>query len=265
MTVLCSEIAAVLGCKTDSAGVKTPVVIHYEYGVTAAGARQLNATRYTDAAGAPFALAVGDVVVPGECVAAVPPPSVEKIVVPLDAAGSTLGLAVREVRTFNADGTLASVVYRDTVTNAVVTLPAGTAELVESVQIDTEVVAMCDGGVPFLRRFSYHPGGVLAGFTDTTADGATAYVLVGTPTPGDCQVAPPDVELVTMCDVQANGTVVEFIRRTVTTFDTANVPTTTRSDLTADLTTAYVATGTVGICSQACDPVTPVGLVATWG
>lgn len=125
----------------------------------------------------------------GACVVTVAPPTVEKIVVPLDVTGSVLGYAMREVRTFNPDGSLASVVYRDTVTNAVVALPAGTYELVESLGFDTELMPMCDNGVPFLRRFAFNPGGRPSAFAspvDTALDGVTPYVVTGTVTQGAC-------------------------------------------------------------------------------
>lgn len=136
----------VVGCQTTAAGIKTSIVIHYEYRVSAAGNRTLHATRYTDAAGLPIT-------------------------------------------------------------------PAG-----------TDVV-----------------------------------------TPGQCPVAQPDVEFDILCDKLASGVVVEFVRRTVTTFSSTNVPTSVVTNLQLDYVTAYAPAGTVGACNQDCDPVTPVGLVTTWG
>lgn len=149
MSNICSEVSTVIGCQTTTAGVQTSVVIHYEYRVATSGARTLHATRYTNPAGVPIVLAVGDVVTAGQCVAVVVPP--------------------------------------------------------------------------------------------------------------------PDVEILVMCDTQANGTIVEFVRRTLTSFTVGGVPTTVVSDLTADFSTPYVSTGTVGLCDSGCDAVAPVGLVTTWG
>jgi hypothetical protein len=146
MSKLCSELEAIVGCQTTASGVKTDIVIHYEYRVADTGNRTLHATRYTNAAGVP--------IVPG----------------------------------------------------------------------GTDVV-----------------------------------------TPGQCPVAQPDVEFDILCDKLASGVVVEFVRRTVTTFSSTNVPTTTVTNLGLDYVTAYVPAGTVGACNQDCDPVTPVGLVNTWG
>jgi hypothetical protein len=81
---------------------------------------------------------------------------------------------------------------------------------------------------------------------------------------GACAASAADVEFTTLCDVSALGVTTEFVRRTVTTFSTLNVPTTVASDLAMDYTTAYVPTGTVGACHQDCDIVAPVGLVAVW-
>ena len=146
MSKLCSELQTIVGCQTSAAGVKTNIVIHYEYRVSATDARTLHATRYTNAAGVP----------------------------------------------------------------------------------------------------------IVPGATDTV-------------TPGQCPIAQPDVEFDVLCDKLASGVVVEFVRRTVTTFSSTNVPTTIATNLQLDYVTAYVPAGTVGACNQECDPVAPVGLVNTWG
>jgi hypothetical protein len=100
----------------------------------------------------------------------------------------------------------------------------------------------------------------------TEADGTPIALAAGeTVSPGACAVAAPDIEWEKMCDVQADGSVVEFYHRIVTVFDAAAVPTSVVTALQLDKVTAYVVTGTVSSCDQDCDIVAPVGLVSTWG
>lgn len=147
MSNICSEVSAVVGCHSTPAGVQTSVVIHYEYRVAASGARTLHSIHYTNAAGVNVSMAGGDVVTPGQCIA--------------------------------------------------------------------------------------------------------ATVL-------------PDVDFLVMCDTQSNGAIIEFVRRTITTFTAGGTPTTVVANLTADFSTPYASTGTVGLCDAGCDAVAPVGLVTTW-
>jgi hypothetical protein len=98
----------------------------------------------------------------------------------------------------------------------------------------------------------------------TDASGAVvAGATVLNTTPGACPVASPDVEFAQLCDLQGDGTVTEFIRRTVTTFDAAGVPTTVTADLELDHNTAYSPTGTVVACGD-CPPLAARGLQAAW-
>lgn len=83
--------------------------------------------------------------------------------------------------------------------------------------------------------------------------------------PGQCAVAPPDVEWERLCDTTAAGVTTEFFRRSITSFSTAGVPTVAVTNWQLDKVTAYVATGTVGACNKDCDVVAAVGLVTTWG
>jgi hypothetical protein len=98
----------------------------------------------------------------------------------------------------------------------------------------------------------------------TDSSGAVvAGATVANTTPGACPVASPDVEFAQLCDLQGDGTVIEFIRRTVTTFDAAGVPTTVTADLELDHNTAYAPTGTVVACGD-CPPLAARGLQAAW-
>ena len=99
----------------------------------------------------------------------------------------------------------------------------------------------------------------------TDAAGVPVDTSGGTVSAGACALLPADVEWQQLCDVSAAGVVTEFIRRSITTFDAAGVPTTTTADFELDKVTAYVPAGTVSACGTDCDVVAPVGLVSTWG
>ena len=446
----CSDMTLALAC-WNNAGVPTQVFVHNEYRTAANGARTLHATRFTDANGVPVTVNAVDVK-PGACSGAAT--TVENIVSPYNALGDLVGVPVREVREFDASGTLVSTTYYDTVTNAPVTLPATAIAVTTSLAFTPVVVEMCEAGVTFLRKFVYHPSGTLFNVYDTTADGQTGFVASPAATIGRCTadtlvanpvhwstplgafqfpnfpniaadfpgssvvadfflhaiefggnvygmdglpfvgtadlpwasaqtgidavlaalglpagsivaaedpatnqpvvlfnpslapgsysfwagptgtsqfsnrlpattpfvgatspaasaagctegkawysvatgalvrvntlagadvtatvnpltlaegacpaaaVVPADVEFLPLCDVSAAGVVTEFVRRVVTTFDAAGVPTTATADFATDLVTPYTPTGTVGKCNQDCDVAAPVGVVATWG
>lgn len=107
-------------------------------------------------------------------------------------------------------------------------------------------------------------GSIIVATRYTTADGAPVNTTTGTVTAGACALTPPDVEFEKLCDVNA-GVATEFLRRSITTFNSTGVPTVTVTDWQLDKVTAYVATGTVGACNQDCDPVTAAGVLSTWG
>jgi hypothetical protein len=109
MSNLCSEMEAVAGCQTTAAGVKTDIVIHYEYRVSAVGNRTLHATRYTDAAGAVIVPAGTDVITPGQCPVAQPDVEFE-VLCDTSAAGVTTEFVRRKVTTFDSTNTPTTVV-----------------------------------------------------------------------------------------------------------------------------------------------------------
>lgn len=81
---------------------------------------------------------------------------------------------------------------------------------------------------------------------------------------GSCPVSAPDVEWELLCDKLANGTIVEFFRRSVSYF----TPTTSDysqqvSDFALDKVTPYVVAGVVDVCSS-CSPLAARGLQAAW-
>lgn len=108
-------------------------------------------------------------------------------------------------------------------------------------------------------------GTILVSTRYTDAAGVPVDTSAGTVSAGACSVPLPDVEWEELCDVQASGVVVEFFRRSITTWDAAGLPTVTVTDWALDKVTAYTPTGTVGACSQDCDPALPLGILSTWG
>jgi hypothetical protein len=100
----------------------------------------------------------------------------------------------------------------------------------------------------------------------TDAAGVPFDTSAGTVSAGSCPVAQPDVEFERLCDVSAAGVVTEFMRRTITIFDSATgaiIPLV--ADFQLDHVTAYAVTGTVTTCDSGCDVVAPVGVLVSWG
>lgn len=104
-------------------------------------------------------------------------------------------------------------------------------------------------------------------FTSTDAETAID-TSAGIVTLGACPVAmalaSPDVEYTKLCDRQADGSIVEFYSRTLTTFDATNTPTTQVDNFALDKTTPYVIAGTVQACDEGCDLQGSVGLITNW-
>jgi len=103
----------------------------------------------------------------------------------------------------------------------------------------------------------------------TDPAGVPVDTSAGTVTVGECEpdaVFAPDVETEVLCDVLADGSVVEFKRTTVTTFDSAGaVSGRTASDFALDGVTAYVVQGTAEVCPKDCDAATAQGVLTAWG
>jgi hypothetical protein len=140
-------------------------------------------------------------------------------------------------------------------------------------ELSAVVGCLSVAGVPnrtVVIHYEYGPGGsgyaTLLATRYTTVDGTPITLAAGeTVAAGACPVAAPDIEWVQMCDVQADGTVIEYFDRIVTTFDAAANPTVVVTQWEMDKVTAYAVTGTVGACDPDCDVLAPVGLVSTWG
>lgn len=86
----------------------------------------------------------------------------------------------------------------------------------------------------------------------------------GTVVLGACAITPPDVESVVLCDMQPDGSSIEFVRRTITAFDASGAVTSvTVTDWAMDQTTAYVVTGFATTCSDCPVDATPLGLITS--
>lgn len=100
----------------------------------------------------------------------------------------------------------------------------------------------------------------------TDADGVAVDLSDSLVTASACPVFSPDVEFEKFCDVQTDGTAVEFICRTITSFDASGevVDPSIVTYLDLDKVTPYSPTGTVGPCSD-CLPAAAQGVLTTWG
>lgn len=131
--------------------------------------------------------------------------------------------------------------------------------------VEKEVACFTDAaGLPasVFANTVYDANGAVIALYYTDAAGAVVDTSVGTVSAGACPVAQPDVEYEKFCDVQADGTVVEFVRRSITRFaaDGAVIDPVEVADFEVDKVTAYVVTGVVGDCGT-CAVETPLGLI----
>lgn len=138
-------------------------------------------------------------------------------------------------------------------------------------QLATAEVCFNDGSVntTLIAHYEYGTNDegktILVATRFTDAAGEPVDTAAGTVSAGACALTPPDVEYSKLCDVQADGTIVEFFRRTITNFDSTNTPTTVVTDFELDKLTEYTVAGTVTVCNEDCDPKAPEGVLATWG
>jgi hypothetical protein len=166
------------------------------------------------------------------------------------ATGDVLGLVLVQYE-YNPDGSLAGVELINPADGSPYTLqgellncPAGD-ELPEQ-----DLVVLCDvapdgTSTPFLRDFRRDAAGLVTGHTDYRLDG-TSYTAAGTVT--TCQPEQPepcgDSEILTLCDLQLDGTAVPFLRRITYSCAGAIVDS---ADTTLD-GAPYAITGIVGRC-----------------
>lgn len=157
--------------------------------------------------------------------------------------GYNIGDQVIDVRWFNTatNTQVSEVAFNVTQGGSAVATPLTAADFDECAtnSIDREFEVLCDTVGNFLRRYSVTSAGVVA-FTDTTMDGVTPYVPVGTV--GTCVTTIPDREFEVLCD-----TVGSFLRR----YSVSSTGVVTIVNTTLDGTTAYVPVGAVGTCNPA--------------
>lgn len=99
----------------------------------------------------------------------------------------------------------------------------------------------------------------------TDAAGVPVDTSGGVVTAGACALTPPDVEYELLCDNLTTGVIVEFLRRSITSFDSVGVATVVVTDWELDKVTAYAPVGVVSNCNQDCDPAAVRGVLLAWG
>jgi len=108
-------------------------------------------------------------------------------------------------------------------------------------------------------------GTILVATRYTDAAGVPVNTAAGTVTAGACALTPPDVEYSKLCDVQTDGEIIEFFRRTITSFDSVGDASVAVTDFELDKETEYTVTGTVTACNEDCDPAEAYGVLSAWG
>jgi hypothetical protein len=98
----------------------------------------------------------------------------------------------------------------------------------------------------------------------TDAAGVPVDTSGGTVKAGGAPVSPPDVEWIPMCDALSDGSTVNYLCRSITTFAADGTPTNVKADFELDKTTAYTVQGTPKP-QGACPPATAQGLLTAWG
>lgn len=138
--------------------------------------------------------------------------------------------------------------------------------------LETRPIPVCftaaDGTKQSLVGHIVYEGAKPIGVAYTTADDPETIIDItgGTITSGACPVPSPDVEWDILCDKQKDGSVVNFICRTVTSFDAACQPIDpVQADyFELDKVTPYEPTGIVGDCEIDCPVVGSLGTITDW-
>jgi hypothetical protein len=112
-------------------------------------------------------------------------------------------------------------------------------------------------------HYEYDYAGAPAVRITDLAGAPVAGATLANTTLGACAIIPPDVEWEMLCDVQPDGSSVEFFRRSITSFDAAGTPTVVVTNWALDKVTAYVPVGVVDACPS-CADIAVRGLVAAW-
>lgn len=140
---------------------------------------------------------------------------------------------------------------------------------------DFEVVPVCStdpAGVrtTYFAHFEYGVDAsgesILVATRYADAEGVVVDLSANVVSAGACPVYQPDVEFERLCDVQADGTFIEFLCRTITSFDTSGavIDPAQVDYFELDKVTPYVPTGTVGPCPD-CPPAVAQGVLTAWG
>lgn len=131
--------------------------------------------------------------------------------------------------------------------------------------VEKEIACFTDAaGVPVsvFANTVYDANGALIALYYSDEAGAVVDTSAGTVSAGQCPVAQPDVEWEQLCDIQADGSVVQFMCRTITRFnpDGSVIDPSEVEFFEMDKVTVYAVTGDIGDCN-ACPPSTPLGLI----
>lgn len=133
---------------------------------------------------------------------------------------------------------------------------------------DNTAVAGChnDGVNPpvsVVIHYRHDDGGAPAVFiTDIEGNVITSADSTNT-TVGACALPPADTEFTELCDVQADGSSISFIRRKIVTISGLGVPNVAVADFELDYVTPYVVTGTASSCPT-CPDLDGRGLQSNW-
>ncbi|WP_329368719.1 hypothetical protein OG896_24530 [Streptomyces sp. NBC_00669] len=127
--------------------------------------------------------------------------------------------------------------------------------------IELRTAALTVASTQFLRAMTFDCSGLLTGSQDLAVDGSGTYTVRGVV--GTCcgssdedgtTVAPgPDTEVLTLCDVAADGTTTGFLRFLTIAAD----GTVTTADTELDGVTAYTTAGAVHVCTVANEDESP--------
>lgn len=118
-----------------------------------------------------------------------------------------------------------------------------------------------------IQHIIYEDGRAIGQAYTTVADTETIFdISLGTVVGGACPVASPDVEWEKLCDEDANGDVIEFFRRSITSFDANGdvIDPVATADFALDKITPYVVAGTIVACQEGCDTVGSIGTITSW-
>lgn len=238
-TVACGETrnistSGILCSVNDTTGdIDAIVLVIYQYD----GSGNLIGTSLVSAVdGSPYVVPAGHTVT--VCPADTETPEADLVVL-CDANGSFL----RDYRR-DQNGVVVATSDYDLAGNPYVT--SGTVQSCVTDIVDVETLDLCDvvSGVPvpFLRRQTFDSNtGALLSTTDTTPAGAP-YVVAGTV----ARCTDIDTESQVLCDIQANGTRVAFLRRY--SYNAVTGLQVGTNDTTLNGSTPYAVTGTVGQC-----------------